>query len=251
MKAMRCVCLAVILLFPLAGTALPWGNATTHPAIAATLVRNLPGLPILDVDLARFVRASACPDIADTQLFKSNGFGYVHSEEFANVLLGLAANDSKKLSTAYAWGVHIAADKVGHTEYVPEPSLLHSLVEVAVDTIIYYDVKTYRDGLLVPIGLNRWEDAVLRGDDCSPRLVYEASIRYQAGHIGARVIQPWQVWWATLSLGVAINGELEYIRAKGDAASSEAFLKSLGLGPFTPALENSVGAAEVWIEGNP
>ncbi len=247
---------AVLLLAFTPSAALPWGSAPTHPSIAATIVLRDIGNPILPADvtdLKRFVRATSCPDIVETQLFKVNGFGYVHSFEFADILRHVALSDpryrtGRNLSTAYAWGVHIAADETGHSHYVPPDQPVHSLVEVAVDTMIYYFDSSSQD-LPRALGFSRWEDTVPGGSDCSPSLVAAASAQYRKNvDPSARKIAAWQVWWATQSLGASIRAEYGYIRAKGNDNASRLFLLSLGLLGFTDPYEKSVIAAEEWIE---
>jgi hypothetical protein len=232
----------------------PWGNTPTHPSIGASIIQDDLStsliLPAEVIDLQRFVRANACPDIAWTQT--SGGLDYIHTPEFANILRDVALSDPRyktlnNIITAYAWGAHIAADTVGHSTYVPPSEPLHSAVEASVDTVIYYYAPA-RESLLKPLGFSRWEETAAAGNDCSPALVAAASARYREKvDPTARAIRAWEVWWATQSLGVAVDAEYAYIRAKGTDSSDRAFLASLGLWPFMAPYRASVEAAEAWI----
>jgi len=260
MKSTRLALVLFLPVFLFPGTAFPWGEAPTHPAIAAKIVSDDLSSPVLPpevTDLKRFVRASACPDVAETLLFRSNGFGYVHTLEFANVLREVALSDpdrwsGREVATAYSWGAHLAADAEGHEGFIPPAQPLHTLSEISIDTVIYYDPANYDPGnpnnLLRLVGFTRWEDTVPRMDDCAPALVSAAAARYKRDvDPSVKTIAAWQVWWATQSLGTAIRSEYDYIRAKGNDDASEGFLKSIGLWPFTTPLENSVQAAREWI----
>lgn len=259
MRTTRAALALLLLIVPLAGTAFSWGNAPTHPAVAAEIVRDDLSAGILPPEAAdsqRFVRSSSCPDVAETALFRSGGFGYVHTPEFAAVLRDVALSSTWRsragaVETAYAWGAHIAADERAHA-FVPPAQPLHTLAEVAVDTVICYDPANYRPGdpnnLLLLIGFARWEDTVPRATDCAPDLVAAASQRYRLKvDPSARPVAAWQVWWATQSLAAAIRAEFDYIRAKGGDDESKAFLRGIGLWPFTDPYRESVQAAEDWI----
>ncbi len=235
--------------------AFPWGDAPTHPSMGVPLVQlGIEPLQKLGEKSAQFVRATACPDIVNTQLFKSSGFGYVHTQEFADYLVNLALAGSNQAyqATALAWAAHLAADKVAHEEYIPplqEP--LHSLVEVAVDTVIYYNGFDPLSAGLASLGFYRWEDTVLRGNDCSPALVALASSRYANDHTGTPVISWFAVWWATQSLAASINAEYGYIRLKQNADASELFLRSVDKEDFLKYWIESVGDACAQINGSP
>ncbi|GAB4243132.1 MAG: hypothetical protein OHK0028_21660 [Deltaproteobacteria bacterium] len=260
MKSTRLALVLFLSAFVHPGIALSWGEAPTHPVIAAKIVSDdlsSPALPPEATDLQRFVRASACPDLAETLLFRSSGFGYVHTVAFADVLREVALSDPSRwggggVATAYAWGVHLAADAVGHEEFLPPSQPLHTMAEVAVDTVLYFDPANYQPGnpgnLLALLGFPRWEDTVPRPDDCAPALVSAASSQYRRKvDPSVKAIAAWQVWWATQTLGTAIRAEYDYIRAKGNDDASEIFLKGIGLWPFTDPIGKSVTAAQEWI----
>jgi len=233
--------------------AFPWGNAPTHPSIGAPLVQlGIDPLLALGEKSAQFVRATASPDIANTQLFKSSGFGYVHTPEFARYLRELAGKNLAYQATALAWVAHLAADTVAHDEYIPplqEP--LQSLVEVAVDTVLYYEGFAPLSATLASLGFSRWEDTVLRGTDCSPILVALASSQYARDHQGTPAISWVAVWWATQSLAASINAEYGYIRLKHNADTSELFLRSVGKEDFLRYWIESVGEACTQINNAP
>ena len=205
---------SIVLVLALTGTALPWGDAPTHFSIgydAAQADR------VDNEDI--FIRANACPDIANTQLFKSLGLGYVHSLEFAKCVYEVANAPRYSfwhpdwLATAYAWGAHIAADSVIHY-FLTEEEPCHQLIEISIDTVIYYD----------PLTPEMLKVLNVSPDCCDPWLIYLASRCYRNKYPGVPLAYPWWVQMALGSLRTTIQVEYCYIEAKGGSDLSEAFL---------------------------
>src|SRR4030042_4149738 len=181
--------LAFVILMP--RTALPWGNGPTHFSLGNHLANNSGYTGILPASDNRqlFIRANACPDLAWTQTFKTAGLGYVHTPEFAEDLYKVAQRWSpwkpNWRTIARAYGAHIAADGWVHSHLllnVVEP--IHSLVEVSIDTIIYYK-GTPIDPPTPPLV---WENINVGYDACDPYLFILASREYRksAGQAGGR-----------------------------------------------------------------
>lgn len=236
------------------GTAWSWGNAPTHFSMGYDIVWSEPLPAGIDPDL--FIRAHACPDIANTQLFQSRGFGFVHTPEFAEALHDTAnarGNDDWR-AIALAWGAHLMEDMAGHStpghpSYIPPDNPLHSLVEISVDTILLY---TFYKGDPPPR-----EQVNVTVASCDPRLIRDASLLYRQRHPDGKGIWSWQSWWAIQSLATSIEAEYGYIEAKGNSRLSEAFLADLyrkGVLPsasFLPYYDASVTGAIEWIRAHP
>jgi hypothetical protein len=246
--------LAAVLALTLAAPAqaLAWGNAPTHFGILYDLVKPVsPALPpAVIANSQAFIQAAAAPDLAWTPLFKTMGLTYVHSPEFAGSLLYVAkkSQNGKWLAMAYAWGAHLAADAVGHHSqanndgYIPEAEPLHSLVEVAVDTVVFYTFSP-------PVG-DSWAQVNVSFD---ANLLYQASIHYYRHVKRVPLVWPWVASQALNGLKNSINAEYSYINLKKDASLSQAFLNDLAdkdilpSGDFSPYYDASVAAAAMWI----
>lgn len=242
------VTLCLICAAPAAGWA--WGNAPSHFSLAAVLASQNPSLASVT-----FLRASAAPDIAWTPLFRSTGRTYVHSLDFVRSLLAVAKTMDERLM-ALAYGAHLVADEVGHRSsanpdgYIPEASPVHDLVEVALDTIIFYE----HDKFPLPPGISSWEQVNVMFD---PVLLYRASVHYcRQGH-RVPLIWPWMAAQALESVKNGISVSYGYIKLKKDADLSEAFLRELasqGVVPaadFSGVYEEAVNQAADWIAAQP
>lgn len=249
MKLFARVVISFLIVITFSSPALPWGNAPSHGAIGNDVIqRDLVYGRINNEEI--FIRATACPDIANTQLFKYFGLGYVHSLEFAEYLYDVAAQWSREdwLDTAYAWGAHLSADDVIHL-HLTEEEPIHQLTELAIDTVVYYEGSP-----LTYVELE-WEQYNVGSDCCSPWLLYLASRRYRLIHPGATLLYPWLVRMALDSLRTTINVEYGYIKAKGGPELSVWFLESIPVevlaGEWEDHYNNSVTAAESWIRAHP
>jgi hypothetical protein len=239
--------LALTLAAPL--PALAWGDAPTHASILhdVALVSGIPSA--IPANPGVFVQAAAAPDIAWTPLFRTTGRTYVHTPEFAKSLLAVARSSSE-LAMAYAWGAHVAADAAGESEYIPEAEPLHQLVEVAVDTVIFYDHTNFP----LPSGFPSWEQVSVSFD---ANLLFRASVHYYQHVRRVPLVWPWVATQTLQSLKATITAEYDYLKLKKDASLSLAFLADLaGKGllsspDFSQAYESSVTAAANWIKANP
>jgi hypothetical protein len=235
--------------------ALAWGDAPTHFSLSAELVNEAGSLPeAIAAHPQVFVQAAAAPDIASTALFLTTGRTYVHTLEFAESLLAVAQNDAER-AMAYAWGAHVAADAVAHRSetnpegYIPEAQPLHQLVEVAVDTVIFYDHTDFPP----PFDLTSWDQVNVSFD---ANLLFRASLHYYHKVRRVPLVWPWVATQALQSLKTAITAEYDYIKLKKDASLSLAFLKDLaakGILPsedFRESYQESLVAAKYWIAGH-
>lgn len=244
MKIFARVVISFLILIIFNSAALPWGNAPSHFAIGNDVLQTLSSSsPIINEGL--FIRANACPDIANTQLFKYFGLDYVHSLEFAEYLYDVAVEWSREdwQDIAYAWGAHLSADEVLH-QHLTYQQPIHQLTEVAIDTVVYWEgspLYTEAEGEQYNVG----------SDCCSPWLIYLASRRYRQSHPGATLVYPWLVRMALDSLRTTINLEYGYIKAKGGAELSNCFLENIPdevlEGEWGIHYDNSVNAAVNWI----
>ncbi|HEX8043260.1 hypothetical protein [Candidatus Deferrimicrobium sp.] len=244
--------LAFVILMP--RTAFPWGNAPTHFSIGNDLANNhkYSILPATDSPQL-FIRANACPDLAWTQTFKNAGLSYIHTLAFADALyyVALEAGNSNWITIAHGYGAHIAADNTVHTTLlanVDEP--IHSLVEVSIDTIIYYNGTPIDHSKKHPA----WKKINVGIDACDPDLFNRASSRYKADtDYTVPTIQWWNMQFAVLELASSIAAEYTYHELKGNTDLSEAYLQSLVIqgvlpGPWEPVYQDSLDAAEIWID---
>jgi hypothetical protein len=243
MRILSRIVLSFFLVMTFAGTALPWGNGPTHFSIGYDVDDIIPGYT------DTFICANACPDIAWTQVFKARGLEYVHSMEFAECVYQVALAYSpwypEWLAAAYGWGAHLAADEVIHP-YITEEQPTHQLIELSIDTIVYYD-----DG--PPEG---WEHYNVGPDCCNPWLIYLASRLYRQEYPGVALAYPWRVFFALEGLRTTISAEYAYIQAKGSDDLSEWFLEMMIRqgnleGDWHPYYVESVGAAQSWIGNHP
>ena len=186
MKILARVVIAFVIVITFKSAALPWGNAPSHIAIGKDVLdTGLLNGQISNEDL--FIRANACPDIANTQLFKYFGLDYIHSLEFAERLYEVAVTSSRAnwVATAYAWGIHLSADNMIH-KYLTYEQPIHQLTELAIDTVVYYEGSPLNTRL-------EWEQYNVGSDCCSPWLIYLASRLYRQSHPGATLVYPWLV----------------------------------------------------------
>jgi hypothetical protein len=245
--------LAFVILMP--RTAFPWGNAPTHFSIGNDLANNhkYSILPATDSPQL-FIRANACPDLAWTQTFKNAGLSYIHTLDFANTLYAVASADgnSNWITIAHGYGAHIAADNTIHSTLlatVGEP--IHSLVEVSIDTIIYYNGTPIDHSKKHPA----WKKINVGIDACDPALFILASISYQSTHPTVPTIQWWNMQFAVLELASSIAAEYTYHELKGNTNLSEAYLQSLVIQGVLPVqlqwesvYQDSLDAAKIWID---
>lgn len=94
-------------------------------------------------------------------LFLASGRDYVHDTAFLTSLDYVASHPrDRRWKAAWrptwpviaaAWRSHLAADEVAHRQYVPPDSPRHDLVELAVDTCVYYQ-KPVPESLGIPGG---------------------------------------------------------------------------------------------------
>jgi hypothetical protein len=229
--------------------AFAWGGSPTHYSILYDLLSNSSSLPdAITGNPQAFVKAAVTPDLAWTPIFNTTGRNYVHTMDFAKSLLGAARNDSE-MAMAYAWGAHLAADLAGERSganpsgYIPEVEPMHQLVEVAVDTVIFYTFPP-------PYGLTSWDQVTINID---PKLLFRASINYSQQMGQVPLVWPWMVNQALNGLKTANTAEFDYIKLKKDACLSLTFLKELtgkGILPsadFEGYYDQSVDAAAAWV----
>jgi hypothetical protein len=236
--------LIILVVVSLPGSALPWGYMT-HFRGGDDLTASLPS----EIDFNVFIRANACSDLAWTPFFSLSDRTYIHTPEFAECLFEVASLKPQYpnwLATAYGWGIHLAFDGVAHSLFVPENLILHSLVESAVDTCIYYEGS--------PSGWKPLPSYHLGWDCCNPWLISEASRLYQEDYDPeARLIRPWMVIKALATLNTMIVNEYKYIQAKGGPETSELFLnylvsKGILPGSWEDYYSASLDAALMWID---
>ncbi|MCL6621777.1 MAG: hypothetical protein K6T55_06700 [Syntrophobacterales bacterium] len=206
-----------------------WGDAPTHfslcgePAVQEKFVLRFdPGLFPL------FVEAAAGPDLANTLLFQASGRDYIHGAAFLAALDYVASRpkDRRWRSAwrptwpviAAAWRAHLAADEVAHSQYVPPDSPRHELVELAVDTCVYY-LKPVPEALG-----DSWREVNISEAACDPALLYWASYLYTGGRLP---VYPWMTREALGSLRRSIEAAYELHEARGGPEGSEALLKFL------------------------
>lgn len=240
-------------------TALPWGNAPTHFSIGNDLANNSGYTGILPANdnPNLFIRANACPDLAWTQTFKTAGLGYVHTPDFAEALYDVAQSYPWKSwkpkwgTIARAYGAHIAADGLVHSTLLANVGeLIHSLVEVSIDTLIFYNGTP-----LVPSTPPLvWENINVGYDACDPYLFILASRRYRerTGQV-VPTIQWGNMLVAVPELATSIAAEYAYHKLKGNTDLSEAYLKNLvnqGVlpGGFESYYGDSLEVAADWIQ---
>lgn len=248
--------LAFVILMP--RTALPWGNGPTHFSGGNDLANGVyKGILPTSDNPNLFIRANACPDLAWTQTFKTAGLGYVHTPEFAEALYDVAQSYPWKSwkpnwrTIARAYGAHIAADGWVHSTFlanVGEP--IHSLVEISVDTLIYYNGTPINPSTPPLV----WENINVGYDACDPYLFILASRRYRE-RTGQAVptIQWGHMLVAVPGLASSIAAEYAYHKLKGNTGLSEAYLQNLvnqGAlpGGFESYYEDSLEAAADWIQ---
>jgi hypothetical protein len=217
-------CLFLVGGFP--GAGFPWGDAPTHFSISydAGLRANL-----APDHLLTFVQASACPDLANTFLFRSTDRTYIHEEGFAEAMFYVAEHPHDRrwkrywkprwLATAQGWQAHLAADEVAHSEYVPEEQVLHDLVEFEVDVCVYYE----KPAPSVP-GVDSWQKVNVCEDCYDPWLLYWASYIYTKGK---KPVYPWMTKQALETLKTAIQKEYELIASRGGPERAEGALRFL------------------------
>jgi hypothetical protein len=236
---------SILLVLTFTGTALPWG-LVTHFSVGIESADLIPGYEDI------FIRANACPDIAWTQIFKARGLEYVHSEEFAECLYQVAQAYSPWFpewpATASGWGAHLAADAVIHQpDRLTEEQPIHQLIELSIDTIVYYGDTTPAEG---------WEQYNVGPDCCNPLLIYLASRLYRQNHPGVALADPLRVFFALQSLRTTISAEYAYIHAKGNDDLSAWFLErmieqgNLGGDWYLYYLE-SLTAVQTWFTYHP
>jgi len=245
--------LAFVILMP--RTALPWGNGPTHFSVGNDLANGVyKGILPASDNPNLFIRANACPDLAWTQTFKTAGLGYVHTPEFAEALYDVALRfwwKSNWRTIAHAFGAHIAADGLVHSTLlanVGEP--IHSLVEVSVDTLIYYNGTPINPSTPPLV----WENINVGYDACDPYLFILASRRYRE-RTGQAVptIQWGNMLVAVPGLASSIAVEYAYHKLKGNTDLSEAYLQNLVNqkvlpGGFESYYGDSLEAAADWIQ---
>jgi len=247
--------LAFVILMP--RTVLPWGNAPTHFSIGNDLANGFyKGILPTSDNPNLFIRANACPDLAWTQTFKTAGLGYVHTPDFAEALYDVALSSPWKSwkpnwrTIARAYGAHIAADGWVHFHLllnVVEP--IHSLVEISIDTISYFNGTPIVPSTPPLV----WENINVGYDACDPYLFILASRRYReiTGQ-AVPTIQWGHMLVAVPGLASSIAAEYDYHKLKGNTGLSEAYLQYLvtkGVLPegFESDYGDSLEAAANWI----
>lgn len=235
-------------------TAFPWGNAPTHFSIGNDLANNHKYSILPETDNPElFIRANACPDLAWTQTFKNAGLSYVHTPEFAEVLNAVAAGNSDWITISHGHGGHIASDFKVHSTLLKNVSdHIHLLVELSIDTIIFYKgtpidhSKRHPDWKKINVGL----------DACDPALFMLASREYQNRKDSTvPTIQWWHMYWGVLELASTIDAEYTYHELSGNTNLSEAYLQSLVIqgvlpGPWESVYQDSLDAAKIWIDSH-
>ena len=250
MKVKRLILLAAVFLMLAAPIpALAWGIAPTHYSMLYDLLNDDGDLPeAITANPQAFVQAAVGPDLAWTPLFRTTGRSYIHSLEFAESLYAVAKNDME-LAMAYGFGAHLAADAAGEVSasnpngFIPEAEPLHQLVEVAMDTVIFYTFP-------LPDTLSSW-DQVYPSFDAN--LLFRASIYYSRQVERVPLVWPWMAQQALRTLEATTNAEFDYLELKQDPCLSLAFLNELagkGLLPsadFMAYYDLAVEAAGTWI----
>jgi hypothetical protein len=150
--------------------------------------------------------------------------GYVDSKEFAECVLEVAEHYKSWrpdwLDMALGFGAHVAADLPIHEAMKDLSQRTHTLIEVAVDTIIFYD-------FVYPNWTLGWEQVNIGKEWCNPWLIYFASICYKKKHPEAKRVYPWLVCSAIEGLRSTLNLEYRYIKAKQGIELSEWYLEQL------------------------
>jgi hypothetical protein len=239
--------LAFVILMP--RTAFPWGIAPTHFGFGKDLAYT--GILPASDNPNLFIRANVCPDLAWTQTFKTARLGYVHTSEFATALYYVAQSYPWKSwkpnwrTIARAYWAHLATDEVVHSFLANVGELTHSLVEVSVDTLIFFN-GTPLDSSKPPLGY--WENINVGYDACDPYLFILASRRYRE-KTGQDVptIQWGNMLVAVPELASAIAAEYAYHKLKGNTDLSEAYLQNLVPGGYEAYYLESLDAAADWI----
>lgn len=223
------VLLAALVLTAWAGEARPWGDAPTHFSLCGEEAVQATFEARFDADLfPLFVEAAAGPDLAWTPLFLASGRDYVHDTAFLTSLDYVASHPrDRRWKAAWrptwpviaaAWRAHLAADEVAHRQYVPPDSPRHDLVELAVDTCVYYQKP-------VPESLgDSWREVNICEAACDPWLIYWASVLYTKGR---RPVYPWMTREALVTLRQSIDRSYELSQAAGGPESSERLLQLL------------------------
>lgn len=248
--------LAFVILMP--RTAFPWGNAPTHFSIGNDLANGYyKGILPTSDNPNLFIRANACPDLAWTQTFKTAGLGYIHTPDFAEALYDVALSFPWKSwkpnwrTIARGYGAHTAADGWVHFHLllnVVEP--IHSLVEISIDTIIFFNGTPFIPSTAPLV----WENINVGYDACDPYLFILASRRYRE-KTGQDVptIQWGNMLVAVPELASAIAAEYAYHKLKGNTVLSEAYLQYLVTqevlpsGGFGDDYGHSLEAAADWL----
>ena len=248
---------AFVILLP--RTALPWGNGPTHFSIGNDLANGVyKGILPTSDNPNLFIRANACPDLAWTQTFKTAGLGYVHTPVFAEALYDVALSYPWKSwkpnwrTIARAYGAHIAADGLVHSTFLADAGEpIHSLVEISVDTLIFYNGTPIAPSTPPLV----WENINIGYDACDPYLFILASIRYrERTREAVPTIQWGHMLVAVPGLASSIAAEYAYHKLKGNTVLSEAYLQNLvnqGVllpGGFESYYEKSIEEAADWIQ---
>jgi hypothetical protein len=247
--------LAFVILMP--RTAFPWGIGPAHFGLGNDLANGFyKGILPTSDNPNLFIRANACPDLAWTQTFKTAGLGYVHTPDFAEALYDVALSFPWKSwkpnwrTIARGYGAYIAADGWVHSDALLANvgELIHSLVEVSVDTIIFFNGTP-----IIPSSALVWENFNVGYDVCDPYLFILASKRYRE-KTGQAVptIQWGNMLVAVPELASAIAAEYAYHKLKGNTDLSEAYLQSLVIQgvlprPWESVYQESLDAAADWI----
>lgn len=206
-----------------------WGDAPTHFSLCSEPAVQAKFEATYDADLfPLFVEAAAGPDLASTLLFQASGRDYVHDQGFLAALDYVASHPKdRRWKSAWrptwpviaaAWRAHQAADGVAHSQYVPEDPVLHTLVETAVDTCVYY-LKP-----VPPEVGDSWQEVNISEAACDPALIYWASVIYTKGR---RPVFLWMTREALVSLRQSIDRSYELSQAAGGPEGSERLLKLL------------------------
>lgn len=225
----RTLLAGLVVLAAWAGEARAWGDAPTHFSLCAEPTVQAKFENSFDPTLfPTFVEAAAGPDLAWTPLFLASGRDYVHDTAFLASLDYVASHPrDRRWKAAWrptwpviaaAWRAHQAADGVAHSQYVPEDPVIHTLVETAVDTCVYY-------GKTVPEELGAsWQEVNISEAACDPALLYWASVLYTKGR---RPVYPWMTREALGTLRQSIDRSYELSQAAGGPESSERLLQLL------------------------
>jgi hypothetical protein len=223
------VMLAALMVATWAGEVRAWGDAPTHFSLCGEEKVQTKFAARFDAGLfPLFVEAAAGPDLASTLLFQASDRDYVHDQGFLAAMDYVASHpkDWRWKSAwrptwpviAAAWRAHLVADEVAHSQYVPPDSPRHELVELAVDTCVYYQK-------LVPEALgDSWREVNISEAACDPALLYWASVLYTKGR---RPVYPWMTREALTTLRRAIEATYALHEARGGPENSEALLQLL------------------------